>query len=177
MRSSLVVQWWELRTFTASGLGSVPGWRTKILRATQCDPQTHIYKYLYNECPLIFVTLYLTFRPSAQLSSFHLEMIQLLPCSRIPAHCWFWWFQLAFIQSHSAIPTSCPRLFYPSPTGIWPLPDCSHSSAPWFMLCQEYHCLSLPLVKILFIPPGPVQVSPPLGNLLSKYVLKSSLTI
>ena len=33
---SLAVQWLGLHAFTAEGLGSTPGWRTKIPQATQC---------------------------------------------------------------------------------------------------------------------------------------------
>ena len=33
--NSLVVQWLERCAFTAGGLGSIPGWRTKILQAVQ----------------------------------------------------------------------------------------------------------------------------------------------
>ena len=33
---SLVVQWLELRAFTAKGVGSIPGQETKILQATWC---------------------------------------------------------------------------------------------------------------------------------------------
>ena len=35
--NSLVVQWLELQTFTAEGVGSVPGWGTKIPQAMQCS--------------------------------------------------------------------------------------------------------------------------------------------
>ena len=43
--NSLVVQWLELQTFTAEGVGSVPGWGPKIPQAMQCSqnktkPQT-----------------------------------------------------------------------------------------------------------------------------------------
>ena len=43
--NSLVVQWLELQTFTAEGVGSVPDWGTKIPQAMQCSqnktkPQT-----------------------------------------------------------------------------------------------------------------------------------------
>ena len=37
MGNSLVVQWLGLGTFTTEGLGSIPGWGTKILKAMQRD--------------------------------------------------------------------------------------------------------------------------------------------
>ena len=36
--NSLVVQWLGLGASTAGGLGSIPGWGTKISQATQCSP-------------------------------------------------------------------------------------------------------------------------------------------
>ena len=35
-RSSLVVQWLGLHASTAGGMGSIPGWGTKIPQAIQC---------------------------------------------------------------------------------------------------------------------------------------------
>ena len=37
MGNSLVVQWLQLHVFTAGGLGLIPGWRTKILKAVWCS--------------------------------------------------------------------------------------------------------------------------------------------
>ena len=37
MGNSLVVQWLQLHVFTAGGLGLIPGWRTKILKAVRCS--------------------------------------------------------------------------------------------------------------------------------------------
>ena len=37
--TSLLVQWLRLSTSTAGGTGSIPGWGTKILQATQCSPK------------------------------------------------------------------------------------------------------------------------------------------
>ena len=35
--NSLEVQWLRLHTFISEGTGSIPGWRTKILKAMQCS--------------------------------------------------------------------------------------------------------------------------------------------
>ena len=35
--NSLAVQWLGLRSFTAEGQGSIPGWGTKIPHAAQCS--------------------------------------------------------------------------------------------------------------------------------------------
>ena len=38
--TSLVVQWLRLHESTAGGVGSIPGWGTKISHATQCGQKT-----------------------------------------------------------------------------------------------------------------------------------------
>ena len=43
--TSLVVQWLGLRVSTAGGLGSIPGWGTKILQATQCGQKKRVVLY------------------------------------------------------------------------------------------------------------------------------------
>ena len=35
--NSLEVQWLRCHTFISEGTGSIPGWRTKILKAMQCS--------------------------------------------------------------------------------------------------------------------------------------------
>ena len=37
--NSLAVQWLRLHTFISEGTGSIPGWRTKILKAVQCSQE------------------------------------------------------------------------------------------------------------------------------------------
>ena len=41
--NSLVVHWLELGTFTAEGVGSIPGWGTKIPQAAR-----HGQKFIFN---------------------------------------------------------------------------------------------------------------------------------
>ena len=38
--TSLAVQWLRLRASTAGGVGSIPGWGTRIPHASQCSQKT-----------------------------------------------------------------------------------------------------------------------------------------
>ena len=39
-RTSLMVQWLRLSASTAGGMGSIPGWGTKILQASGCGQKS-----------------------------------------------------------------------------------------------------------------------------------------
>ena len=42
VENSLMVQWLGLYSFTAEGVGSIPGWGTKILQAVWCSQKIKI---------------------------------------------------------------------------------------------------------------------------------------
>lgn len=155
-----------------SGLSLLVSWVQSLVgERRSCKPHsvtsnTHTYKYIYNECPLIFMTSLphlptistVVFLPpgndpiAAPLKDHCSLLVLMVPVGLHP-------------KTILSFPASCPRLFYPSLTGIWPsqialtplhLGLCSAKNITFF-LCH--------LLKILLIPPGPVQVLPPLGNL------------
>ena len=44
--NSLAVQWLGLSALTVRGLGSIPGWGTKVLQAARCGPKKKISESL-----------------------------------------------------------------------------------------------------------------------------------
>ena len=46
--TSLAVQWLRLQSSTTEGAGSIPGWRTKILHAAQCNQNVKKKKDMEN---------------------------------------------------------------------------------------------------------------------------------
>ena len=48
--TSLAVQWLKLCTSTAGGMGSIPGWETKILHAVQCSQNMNNKNKFVNIC-------------------------------------------------------------------------------------------------------------------------------
>ena len=44
--NSLSVQWFRLHTLTDEGLGSVPGWGTRILQTMKCSQKTNFVMHI-----------------------------------------------------------------------------------------------------------------------------------
>lgn len=82
MGNSLVVQWLERCTFTAGGLGSIPGWGTKILQAVQSGMGA---KSTYNGLPSLTNSRDVTYTPF--LSALLLASPPCLPAQTTLAFC------------------------------------------------------------------------------------------
>ena len=99
MGNSLAVQWLGLCTFTADGVGSIPGWGTKIPPATGHGQKKKIFFLVYMlllQFRVQYCFLFNYFwgqRGYIPLNSFHRTLLQYLPHTNYKCLNMMWHFQ------------------------------------------------------------------------------------